>query len=107
MFKMIMALGLVAVGLAGCGGVGTGGADTTGQQPPPTANSVPTCDSLVGQALTRAMEKESCTDGGEIQGTADVDCKRGTMVAFGNVVGGYVGQPVRKGNFADWPGCLD
>jgi hypothetical protein len=52
------------------------------------------------------MENTSCMSDGALQATADVQCSNGgTMVAFGNVVGGYIGKRVHVGNYANWPGC--
>lgn len=104
-----------ALGVAALAGCGSSASDGVVAAPKPAASSPPThqappsaqpsCTSLVGEKLTRAIERVSCRDHGALQMTASVKCAGGTMVAFGNVVGGYIGKSVQAGNFADWPGC--
>lgn len=98
MKHVLAAAAAVAVLASACGG-------SSSPAGSPSSGGVPSCRSLVGQTLTRPMENRSCRSGGALQFTAEVKCKRGTMVAFGNAVGGYLGRPVQAGNFAEWRGC--
>jgi len=96
----LAASGVVVLIATGCGGHSSPSSAQAS-----SSSSQPTCSHLIGETLTRAMEATSCRVNGALQITADVKCKQGTMVAFGNAVGGYIGQRVRAGNFATWPGC--
>jgi hypothetical protein len=108
---IVVALVSAAVGItAGCGS-SSSSPSASGITPPSSSAgntpAQPPCSSLVGQTLTKEMENRSCrTPDGALQATADLKCKKGTMVAFGNIVGGYIGKPVHAGNYANWPGCL-